>query len=253
MTPYSEGASERAQVVNEMEQLAASTGGKAFYNTNDLNGAMEKAIDDGASYYTIGYSPTDKTMDGSFRRIDVKVTHGKYKLAYRHGYNAEEKPAADAQAKVNPLMALLEYGLPGATGVLYGVAAKAGPTEEASPTNRAGANTALQGMVTRYRVDFTIRAPDVELRPKAQGGRSGRLLIGLKAYDRDGNAVNWEGDDETLDLKDTEYGALAKSGIPVHLMIDIPAKVQGHLVTAVYDWNSGKAGTLEVPLSAGKQ
>ena len=62
--------------------------------------------------------------------------------------------------------------------------------------------------------------------------------------------MNWEGDDETLDLKDTEYGALAKSGIPVHLMIDIPANVQGHLVTAVYDWNSGKAGTVEVPLSA---
>jgi len=30
---------------------------------------MEKAIDDGANYYTLGYSPTDKTMDGSFRRI----------------------------------------------------------------------------------------------------------------------------------------------------------------------------------------
>lgn len=250
MSPFVAGAGERAQVVNEMEQLAASTGGKAFYNTNDLNGAMEKAIDDGASYYTIGYSPTDKTMDGSFRRIDVKVTHGKYKLAYRHGYNAEERPEADAQAKANPLTSLLEYGLPGATGVLYGVAAKAGPTEEASPSNRAGANTALQGMVTRYRVDFTIRAGDLGLRPSAGGGRSGRLLIGLKVYDRDGNAVNWEGDDETLDLKDTEYGALAKSGIPVHLMIDIPANVQGHLVTAVYDWNSGRAGTVEVPLGA---
>ncbi len=253
MTPYNEGAGERAEVVNEMEQLAASTGGKAFYNTNDLNGAMEKAIDDGANYYTIGYSPTEKTMDGSFRRIDVKVTHGKYKLAYRHGYNAEERPAAEALAKVNPLTALLEYGLPGATGVLYGVAAKAGPTEEASAANRAGANTALQGMVTRYRVDLTIRAGDLELRPNAQAGRSGRLLIGLKAYDRDGKALNWEGDDETLDLKDAEYGALVKSGIPVHLMIDLPANVHAHMVTAVYDWNSGRAGTLEVPLGGDKQ
>lgn len=253
MTPYNEGAGDRSQVVNEMEQLAASTGGKAFYNTNDLNGAMEKAIDDGASYYTIGYSPINKTMDGSFRRIDVRVTRGKYKLAYRHGYNSEEKPAADAQAGANPLTALLDYGLPGATGVLYGVAVKAGPTEEASSTNRSGANMALQGMVTRYRVDFTIRAGDVEPRPGAQGGRSGRLLIGLKAYDRDGNAVNWEGDDETLSLKDTEYGALMKSGIPVHLMIDVPANVQVHLVTAIYDWNSGRAGTLEVPLGEIKQ
>ena len=252
MSPFVAGAGERAQVVNEMEQLAASTGGKAFYNTNDLNGAMVKAIDDGANYYTIGYSPTDKTRDGSFRQIDVKVTHGKYKLAYRHGYNAEEAPAADVRGGANPLTELLGYGLPGATGVLYGVDAKAGPTEEASASNRAGANTALQGPVTRYRVDFTIRTGDVELRPNAQGGRSGRLLIGLKAYDRDGNVVNWEGDGETLDVKDSDYAALVKSGIPAHLMIDVPAGAQAHLVTAVYDWNSGRAGTLEVPLGGSK-
>lgn len=247
MSPYAQGAGERADVVNSMEQLAASTGGKAFYNTNDLNGAMEKAIDDGANYYTIGYSPADKTMDGSFRRIDVKVTHGKYKLAYRHGYNAEETPVTDPKT-ANPLTDLLGYGLPGATGVLYGVDAKAGPTEEESSTNRAGANTALAGMVTRYRVDFTIRAGDVEMKQDAQGGRSGRLLLGLKVYDRDGNAVNWEGDDETLQLKESEYAALLQRGIPVHLMIDVPARDATHLVTAVYDWNSGRAGTLEVPL-----
>jgi VWFA-related protein len=251
MSPYSAGAGQRAQVVNAMEQLAASTGGKAFYNTNDLNGAMQKAIDDGANYYTLGYSPIDKTMDGSFRRIDVRVTSGKYKLAYRRGYNAEERPAADAQPAVNPLAALLEYGLPGATGVLYGVAVKAGPTEEASPSNRAGANTALQGIVTRYRVDFTIRVGDVELKPNAQGGQSGRILLGLKVYDRDGNAVNWEGDDQSLDLKESDYGALVKNGIPAHLMLDLPANVQGHLITAVYDWNSGRAGTLNVPIGVG--
>lgn len=253
MSPYSAAAGERAQAVNAMEQLAASTGGKAFYNTNDLNGAMEKAIHDGGNYYTIGYSPADKTMDGSFRRIDVSVPRGKYKLAYRRGYNAEQTPTADARPGVNPLTALLEYGLPGATGVLYGVAAKAGPTEEASPANRAGSNTTLAGMVTRYRVDFTIRAGDVDLRPSTGGGRSGHILIGLKAYDRSGKAVNWEGDDETLDLKDAEYGALLKSGIPVHLMIDIPENVQGHLVTAVYDSNSGRAGTLEIQLAGEKQ
>ncbi len=252
MSPYVAGASARSGVIDAMEQLAASTGGKAFYNTNDLNTAMQRALDDGAHYYTVGYSPDDKTMDGSYRRIDVKLTNAKYKLSYRHGYNADDRPALAAGASTNPLTPLPEYGLPGATGVLYGVAAKPGPTEEASPANRAGANTALKGMVTRYRVDFTIRAEDVELRPDAQGGRSGRLLIGLKAFDPDGNVLNWEGDDESLDLKDTEYAALVKSGIPVHLMIDLPAHAHVHLVTAVYDRNSGRAGTLEVPLGGGQ-
>jgi VWFA-related protein len=251
MQAYNSEAGGRAQLVDAMKQLAASTGGKAFYNTNDLDAAMQKAIEDGAYYYTIGYSPTDKTMDGSFRRIDLKVTRGKYKLAYQSGYNAEETPAADPAAHVNPLTDLLDYGLPGATGIFYGVDCKAGPTEEASDDNRAGSNDKLKGTVTRYRVNLIIRVGDVDLIPESQGGRVTRLLVGLKAYDNDGHAVNWEGTEETVEVKDNEYAALVKNGIPVNLMIDLPANTQAHLVTAVYDLNSGRAGTLEIPIGGG--
>jgi VWFA-related protein len=251
MQAFNQEAGGRAQTVAAMEQLAASTGGKAFYNTNDLNGAMDSAISDGAHYYTIAYAPTDKTMDGKFRRIDVKVNNAKYKLAYRRGYNAEETPAMDPHAGVNPLASLLDYGLPGATGVLYGVSALPGPTEEATASNVAGQNTALRGKVTRYRVSFTIRTGDVELQDNAQGGRNGQLLIGLKVYDHDGRVLNWLGGAESLQVKDGEYGTLIKDGIRASMTIDVPANVSGqHLVTAVYDWNSGRAGTLEVALEA---
>ena len=250
MQAYNAEAGQRARVTQAMDQLAASTGGKAFYNTNDLNAAMQKAIDDGAHYYTIGYSPMDKAMDGSFRRIDVRVTAEKYKLAYRHGYNAEEHPATDPDTHVNPLADLLDYGLPGATGILYGVDTRTTDTSEPPAAKEAGGNPALTGPVTRYRVNFTIRASDVELKQDGQGFRSGRLLVGLKAYDRDGKAVNWEASDETLRVKENEFAEALKSGIPVHLAIDLPVNSEEHLVTAVYDWNSGRAGTLEVRLPA---
>jgi hypothetical protein len=123
-------------------------------------------------------------------------------------------------------------------------------TEEASAADRAGANPALQGLLTRCSVDFTIRTSDVEWKQDAQGVRSGRLLIGLKAYDRDGHAVNWEARDESVRVNENEYSAALKSGIPVHLAIDLPANGEEHLVTAVYDWNSGRAGTLELRLVA---
>jgi VWFA-related protein len=238
----------REQLVNAMQQLAASTGGKAFYNANDLNVAMQKAIDDGAYYYTLGYSPTNKTMDGSFRHIDVKVTHGKYKLAYQNGYNAEETPASDSSTQESPLADLLDYGMPSATGILYGVDCQPGPTQEASDDNRAGLNQKLQGTVTRYRVDLTVRAEDVELVWDGQGGRTARLLIGVKAYDKDGHAVNWEAADNMLKMKESEYGALIKNGIPMHLLIDLPANQEAHLVTAIYDVNSGRAGSVETEL-----
>ena len=248
MSPFVGSASGRSSVINAMEQLAASTGGKAFYNTNDLNTALQSAMNDGAHYYSVGYSPADESMDGSFRRIDVRLTNGKYKLTYRHGYNADERPAHDAASNANPLTPLLEYGLPGATGVLYGAKATARTTAPNATPQRAGENSALSGQLTRYGVDFVVRAEDVELQPSAQGERSGKLLIGLKAYDRDGKAVNWEGDEETLSLKGSEYEAIRASGIRAHLEIDLPAKFDGHFVSAVYDLNSGKAGTLEIPL-----
>ena len=50
---YSGEANERADTIFAMEELAADTGGKAFYNTNDLNGAMQHAIDNGSHYYTL--------------------------------------------------------------------------------------------------------------------------------------------------------------------------------------------------------
>jgi VWFA-related protein len=40
MTPYTNENAARSDRIRAMEQLAADTGGKAFYNTNDLNAAM---------------------------------------------------------------------------------------------------------------------------------------------------------------------------------------------------------------------
>jgi len=250
MDPYMAGAAARIDTIFAMEQLAASTGGKAFYNTNDINGAIESAINDGAQYYTLGYSPVDRKMDGGYRRIDVKVTTGKYKLAYRRGYNADQGPPSDANSGGNPLAPLLVFGLPPASGVLYGVQAAPSTPQPAPDAALAGDNPRLKRPLTRYRVDFVLRAEDVILKLNPQGGRTGRILVGLKAYGGDGNAVNWQQSMETLNVNAAAYESVQKTGIPAHFEIDLPANTALHLVTAVYDWNSGKAGSLEIPLPA---
>lgn len=79
IAPYNGGAGARASTIAAMEQLAADTGGKAYFNTNDLNGAMRNAINDGAHYYTLLYSPTNKKMDGKYRHVELKLNGGHYK------------------------------------------------------------------------------------------------------------------------------------------------------------------------------
>jgi VWFA-related protein len=246
---YSEEASGRADIVANMEQLAADTGGKAFYNTNDLNAAMQHAINDGSHYYTIAYTPTNKKMDGKYRKIDIKLTEGKYKLAYRRGYNADDT-ASVATTDPDPVRPLLMRGLPSATQLLYGVRVLAQNPQPKPNSPHAGKNPKLICPCTRYDLDFMIRWTDISMTAIDGLHHRGKIEVGLMAYDRDGNAVNWSAVTQGMLLEPDIYKQIQKSGIPAHMEIDLPNK-DVYLETGVYDWDTGKAGTLEIPLHVG--
>ena len=254
---YGQDAVERADTIAAMNQLAADTGGKAFYNTNDINGALNHAINDGAHYYSIVYTPTNKKLDGKYRRIEVKLTDSHYKLSYRRGYNADDTTSQaqnpDSQKpgpqkpEPDPLRPLLMRGLPSATQLLYAVRVVPASPQPAPDAKIAGKNPALPGAVTRYSVDFFIRWTDVDFTPGAGDTHLGKIQLGLMAYDRSGKAVNWLGATQQMQLQPTVYAAIQKSGVPAHMEIDLP-NTDVFLETGVYDWGSNKAGTLEIPL-----
>ena len=249
MDAYTHEGDARADKISSMEQLANDTGGKAFFNTNDLNAATQKAIADGAHYYTIAYTPTNKNMDGSYRRIEVKVTEGKYRLAYRHGYNADDAAnPVTAAAQANPLHALMTRGMPSATQVLYAARVVPASPQPAPNTPHAGKNSKLTGPTTRYSIDFMIRWTDVKLDAAPDGTHTGKLQIELLAYDRAGNAVNWTGGTQAMNIEPAIFAAIQKSGVPAHVEIDLPSDKDIYLETGVYDWETGKAGTMEIPL-----
>jgi VWFA-related protein len=82
-----------------MNDLADRTGGRAFYNRNDLEAAVRESIDDGSTYYTLGYYPENKDWNGAFRKLQVKSLRSGVKLHYRVGYFAAD---SQAFAKLNP-------------------------------------------------------------------------------------------------------------------------------------------------------
>ena len=75
----------------ELQQMAEATGGRAFY-TGDmlaLERAFKKIGEELRSQYLLTYRP-DPPFDGSYRRIEVKVTAGdKYKVNAKRGYTAD--------------------------------------------------------------------------------------------------------------------------------------------------------------------
>jgi len=235
-----------ASAFTTMEQLASSTGGRAF-TTNDIDSALRKIVHDSDVYYTVGYVPTDAATDGSFRHIDVKVAGGKYKLSYRQGYNASEPGTTPTE---NPITPLLQLGLPNATGILFGAKIERSPGTETlnSGAAPAGQNTQLKGPLTRYTVSLTIRAQDISFGQASNGERVAKLLIGVKAYGKDGAALNWQASREGADLTPAQYASFVKAGLPVSIDLDLPANTPAQLVTAVYDWSSARSGTLEFGL-----
>ncbi len=74
--------------VSTMLELAHETGGKAYYNRNDIHQAVREALDDSRSAYVLTYSPRPLDDDGSYHRIRVETTRPGVQLRYRLGYYA---------------------------------------------------------------------------------------------------------------------------------------------------------------------
>jgi VWFA-related protein len=55
------------------ESIAPESGGAILRHRNDIDVAIAAAVNDGSSYYTLSYYPTNRNWDGKFRRIQVKV------------------------------------------------------------------------------------------------------------------------------------------------------------------------------------
>jgi hypothetical protein len=105
-----------------MSLIAESTGGKAFFDTNGLKETLEKAISDGSNYYTFAYAPPDQKLDGSLRRIEMKVEQAGYHLSYRKSYYADNLNDGSRGKKGLPQTAMqtaMMCGGPNATQITF--------------------------------------------------------------------------------------------------------------------------------------
>jgi hypothetical protein len=69
-----------------LTSLAADTGGRAFTDSNDFGEAFARVQRDMAAYYLLGYSSTNATKDGRFRRIEVRTKRNGLRVEARAGY-----------------------------------------------------------------------------------------------------------------------------------------------------------------------
>lgn len=77
--------------------LVNESGGKLFFNRNDVDAEIAQSQQMGANYYTLTYQPHDDLPDGKFRRIRVTLRDPNLRAITKVGYYAP-----DAKAPVDP-------------------------------------------------------------------------------------------------------------------------------------------------------
>ncbi len=258
------------------EYIATSTGGHAYYSDNRVALAMEKAVEQGESYYTLSYAPTNTKYDGSDRHIEVTLANKRgYTLTYRSLYYAvsddavqslHKKEALQARfvaAKVaDTLYANIEHGAPMLHDLLFsthvavsGAPALATPEQmlqlEESPAyfrtrHRDRPQKPLAPVkLQKYMIGYGIFDPQLKALA-ARGGKTATLEFAAAAYDADGRLLNSMLNDGLATAGDDEKG---KSGALFHAEqeLDVPPGA-AWLRVAVRDKLNNRTGTLEVKL-----
>ena len=137
------------------DEVAKTTGGHAFHSNNGLKDLLEAVVEDGANYYTLSYSPSNRDYNGRLRTIKVELADRSngYQLAYRRSYYGidldspkllDKKEEGDATSSVprklgDSLYANMRHGAPMAHQIYFraqvhavGAAAMATPEQMAN-------------------------------------------------------------------------------------------------------------------------
>jgi len=252
---------------NTMDQLASQTGGKAFYNQNDLVGAFTQSIQSGSDYYTLTYSPSNHDPRGGFRSIHVQLlgdaNSRSLKLAYRRGYylddsrhatsiSAKSSTGAPGPAPDPHALAVMQHGAPAPSEILFKIrvlpAAKS--TEDTTPGPDAGRPLpSLNGPLARYEIDFTTLAGKIDIPMEPDGHHHGAIEFVTFVYDGEGKLLDTQNQTMHFNLKPEDYDKLLKGGIGYSQQVTTPAHAKS-LRIAVHDLVSGRLGVVEVPLAA---
>ncbi len=210
--------------LDTMQILAERTGGKAFYNTNDISRAVREAVNDAEVSYTIGYYPDIAKLDGRFREIKVKVERKGAELRYRKGYFAlPDEPQSDGKEK-------REVG----QGII-------------SPLDA----TAIPLLV---RFDHTAAKPQLVMVVEPRGvniDRKGDRFVGsvgviVAQLSAEGKLRGGSSDDIQINVDQAGYNKMMTEGILIYKSVQIQPEVL-RIRALVVDHSSGAMGSVTIP------
>ncbi|HYX52175.1 MAG TPA: VWA domain-containing protein [Candidatus Limnocylindrales bacterium] len=234
MTELGVSSDARMSSHTTMNDVADLTGGKAFYNTNNLTDAVRQGIQDGSAYYTLGYYPDNKDWNGRFRKITVTTRRPRVKLRFRQGYFAVD-PYASAHMNENQraqeLGEVMNLDFPASTALTFQAAV--------IPPSTANRNTV---------VNFAIDSHKLVFESGDDGKQHAAVECAVRVFDSKDNIVQTRGNTLNAALPPEQYQLVMKKFMPCSQALDLPAG-KYLLRLAVRDNTSGLIGSTNASLT----
>ena len=212
--------------VETMQLMAEWTGGRAFYNSNDIRGALKQATDDAEVTYTLGFYADEKELDGSYHELKVKVARKGSDVRYRKGYFATPLTAVDSQPATevlrNALFSPADATAMGLTAALTPDASRSGSFILALGMDMQNLSLAAKNDRWTDTLNFIV----------AQEGTTGAILDAVQ------NAI-------TINVTDENREKLLKDGLAMKVAIT-PAPGLSQIRVAVMDQATGNVGSLRI-------
>jgi VWFA-related protein len=244
-------ATSQAAEHDTLSNIAAETGGSAFFNTNGLKEAFTKAVIEGSDYYTLTYAPSDKNFDGRLRKIRVELSQRGHEVSYRRSYFADD--LASVAHDVDSLGVALTLGTPNIGDLLFLTHLVASKPGAATP-EQLTALAKFQGVpevkpvdVQRYAVDFALLARHMTMTPDENGGQHLVLEFAALAYGPAGQRLNGKRLQFRTTLTPEALTTIRKNGFRYRLVVDIPVSAR-YIRLGVRDNQSNRLGVIELPL-----
>jgi len=218
---------------NVLSDLAESTGGTFFHNSNDLEGGLKQAAEAPAYSYVLAFSPQNLKYDGRFHRLSVKLTNpAKLTVQARQGYYAPRRaPDADQEAHQEIQEAIFSqeemHDLP---VDLH--------TQFFKPTD-VDAKLAVLVHIDVKRLHFV----------KAEGRNNDNLIVVAALFDHNGGFITGNERVVEMHLKDETLERGVQSGVTLKTSFDV--KPGSYLVRLVVRDTEGlisaENGAIEIP------
>ena len=192
-----------------MQEVAEKTGGRAFYNRNDLDGAIRSSIADGSTYYTLAYYPENKDWNGKFRKIQLKTSRSGVKLRYRLGYYAVD-PRSFASQTAKMQLALFNQAMDIDFPISTGLKFRAAIIQPSEKTNN------------KVLLNFAIDPHALSFDNPPDGVRHASVECGAAIYSDTGKPLQMTVNTFKAELNPEIYGRVMKGALPCQHSIDLP-------------------------------